>query len=126
MIEKVLFVGLGGFAGAILRYLTDRAVTLKFPDTKFPVGIFFCNVLGCLLIGFFAGYFKDAAFDERYRMLIITGLLGSFTTFSTFSQQTFNLFAGQHFLQGSLNILLSVAVGLLFVYVGQSIAGKLF
>ena len=84
--QTVLFIGVGGFLGAITRFLLSSFVQ-KSTDTFFPIGTLSVNVLGGFLIGFLALYFEQHL-NPEYRALVITGFLGALTTFSTFSYET--------------------------------------
>lgn len=125
MLLKILFVGTGGFVGAILRFLTDRAISGKFGHIEFPLGIFICNVVGCFLIGFLSGMLSSSNIAEHHKALVFTGLLGSFTTFSTFSKDSLELMMNNHIISASLNIFLSLGVGILFVFLGQLLARQI-
>ncbi len=122
---RIIFIGLGGFIGAILRYLTDMGVKKMFPDLNFPVGIFVCNILGCFLIGLLASLFVDAAISENLKAKILIGFLGSYTTFSTFSKNSLDLFMNNQYVPALLNIFLSVGVGIIFVFLGMMLAKQI-
>lgn len=89
----------------------------------FPIGTFSVNMLGCLLIGFlgelatFAGWFSP-----ELRLLAFVGLLGGFTTFSSFGFETMQLIRNGHYIHAALNMILQTLLGLLFVYVGVYLA----
>ena len=125
MLVKILFVGTGGFVGAVLRFLTDRAISGKFGHIEFPLGIFVCNVVGCFLIGFLSGILGSSNVAEHHKAMILPGLLGSFTTFSTFSKDSLDLMMNNHVLSASLNVFLSLGVGILFVFLGQLLARQI-
>ena len=81
-IVSFLAVGAGGFVGATSRYLLSVTVDEYFNPDKFPVGIALTNVLGCLLIGFFSGFFEHkGVMNVELRLFLFTGMLGGFTTF---------------------------------------------
>ncbi len=119
---KIFFIGIGGFVGAILRYLTDTGVKKIFPDMSFPLGIFVCNVLGCFLMGLLATLLADATISENLKASILIGILGSYTTFSTFSKNSLDLFMNNQYLPAFLNIFLSVGIGIIFVFLGMLLA----
>lgn len=86
---NILLVGLGGFAGAIARYLLGGWVLHHTLSAKFPWGTFTVNLLGCLVIGLLSGLAEK--FDwlsPSLRLFLLTGLLGGFTTFSAFGLET--------------------------------------
>ena len=116
---KVLFIiGAGGFFGAISRYLISEWVAKTFIGIL-PIGTLSVNAIGSFLIGFFALFFEKFLYPE-YKYLIIAGFLGSLTTFSTFSLQTFLLFQSGNYQIGFLNIALNIIVCLIFTYFGMT------
>lgn len=120
---KLLLVGIGGMAGAIMRYLVGTLVTNLASGIAFPFGTFAVNLLGCLLIGFLARLdFAYHLFSPEVRLLLFTGFLGAFTTFSTFSSEAFLLFQSDRSLDAMLYILSSIGLGLGAVWLGQRFA----
>jgi len=108
VISQLLLVGLGGAAGSILRFLFQRWLNPPVL-TAFPTGTFIVNVAGCLVIGIvWAITAKNMEQAGNARLLIMTGLLGGFTTFSAFSLE-------------SIHLLRNGKPGLFFVYVTASI-----
>ncbi len=87
--RNIIFVGLGGFAGSVLRYLVSGWIQ-KFLDTPFfPYGTLSVNVIGCLLIGLLGGWADNTElFSPPVRLFLLLGLLGGFTTYSTFGYET--------------------------------------
>lgn len=86
-----LYIGAGGFLGAVSRYAIDNFATAKF-NTAFPVGIFIVNIAGCLLIGFIMTLaLERMVMSANVRMGIVTGFLGGLTTFSTYTYQSLML-----------------------------------
>lgn len=120
--EKVLLVGLGGFAGAIGRYALSGGVHRLLPVSHFPWGTLVVNVLGCLLMGVLG-----AAADVRgllspeTRALLMIGTLGGFTTFSTFAYETLTLARDGQSLSVLGNVLLHLGLCLLAVWLGDGI-----
>lgn len=89
---NILLVGLGGFAGAVARYLLGGWVLHHTLSAKFPWSTFAVNLLGCLIIGLFSGLAERLEwFNPSMRLLLLTGLLGGFTTFSAFGLETVHL-----------------------------------
>jgi len=89
--QQALMVGIGGFLGAISRYLISGQAH-KLYSGAFPIGTFLVNALGCLLIGCLMTLVETRQlFTPSMRLLVITGFLGSLTTFSTFGYETFEL-----------------------------------
>ena len=106
----LLYIGVGGFFGAILRFLLSNNIQKSF-DLLFPIGTLGVNVAGSFLIGFLAFYFSSITVPE-YRGLVITGFLGALTTFSTFSYETIGLFEHGSYIKAILNIFLNVSLSL--------------
>ena len=123
MLIKILLVGLGGFVGASLRYVSGIIVGRFTTGTSFPYETFVVNMLGCLLIGLLAG-FADTRdlFTETSRVFVFTGILGAFTTFSTFSHDTIGLFQDGHPSQALLNLGVQIFLGLIAVWGGLQIS----
>jgi CrcB protein len=122
---QLLYVGFGGFFGAVARHLVNTFFVHQFAEVKFPLGIFTANVLGCFLIGLLAGLIEHKEiFDHNFRLMLITGLLGAFTTFSTFSKDTYDLFISGYILTAFLNIFISVILGLIAVAFGIFLSSK--
>ena len=86
---NILLVGLGGFTGAVARYLLGGWVLHHTVAEKFPWSTFSVNVLGCLVMGVLSGFIERLDwFTPQMRLLLLTGLLGGFTTFSAFGLET--------------------------------------
>ncbi len=115
---KLLMIAGGGAVGAVSRYyLAGWAQSLT--RGTFPVGTLTVNVLGCLLIGMLGAFFGGPHLvRQEYRLLMMIGLLGGFTTFSTFGLETVTLINEGQFTQAGLNVLLSNGLGLLAVLFG--------
>ncbi len=109
-LSLLLFIGTGGFFGAISRYLVATYVQ-KLSGGFFPVGTLSVNVLGSFIIGFAAMYFSQTIQPE-YKALVITGFLGALTTFSTFSLENVTLLQDGEFSKAALNIFLNVTLTL--------------
>ncbi len=116
-----LTVGLGGFVGANARYLVGRWVAQRW-GTEFPYGTFVINIAGCLILGLFATLADRLAWNDYWRFAIAIGFVGAFTTFSTFEYESFRLVADGNFVRAAANIVGSVVVGFIAVYVGVVIA----
>lgn len=123
--NNILLVGLGGFFGAISRFLMGGAVTRLFSYPTFPVATLTVNIVGCFLIGLLDGIIeKHHVFSGEARLFIITGLLGGFTTFSAFGFETVTLLRKGEIGIAAANIFLSVTVGLVFVWLGFKISSS--
>ncbi len=108
-----------GGVGCILRYLMGPAVQRMFEGWIFPIGTFSVNMLGCLIIGFLGQLAESKAmFQGDMRAAVFVGLLGGFTTFSSFGFETFQLIRDGQFLYASANAVLQLVLGLFFVYAG--------
>jgi CrcB protein len=108
-----LLVGFGGFAGAVLRYAVGGFVHRQFPLTAFPSGTLCVNLVGCVLIGALAGLADSRqVFSPELRTFAFIGVLGGFTTFSTFGIETIALARDGDYLGAASNLGLHVFVGL--------------
>jgi len=106
----LLFIGAGGFFGAISRYLIATN-TQKMFDTFFPIGTLTVNVLGSFIIGMAAMFFAQTVQPE-YKAFVITGFLGALTTFSTFSLENITMLQDGEITKVVLNIFLNVTLTL--------------
>ena len=120
--KNILIIGVGGFIGATLRYILAGFVHKIFSTTLFPVGTLGVNMLGCLLIGFLGGWSENLqVFSTEQRSFIFLGLLGSFTTFSTFGYETLALLRDHEVVFAFINVLIHVFMGLFAVWFGYSL-----
>ena len=111
-------IWLGGGFGSVLRYLSQVWVS-RILGISFPFGTFLVNILGCFLIGlFFAVAEKYAFFTSEWRLFLITGLCGGFTTFSSFSYEGLSLYKQGDYGYFFLYLILSVVIGLLATMLG--------
>ena len=118
MIKNILLVGLGGGVGSIGRYLLQKWVYSLYPH-PFPWGTFLVNVSGCFLIGlFYAIAEKSSLLNLEWRLLLIVGLCGGFTTFSTFAFENVILLRSGDFTFFILYIFASVVFGIAAVFGG--------
>ncbi|WP_457566964.1 fluoride efflux transporter CrcB [Desulfurobacterium sp.] len=117
-----LYVGIGGFLGAISRFLIAGFVQ-KLTGSTFPFGTLTVNVLGSFIIGILAMLFKDIIAPE-WKALFITGFLGALTTFSSFSYETVALIQDGLVLQGIMNIALNVFLCLTATVTGMYLYTK--
>jgi CrcB protein len=120
----ILFVGVGGFVGAALRYgVSILSNTLSFTHS-FPFGTLIVNVVGCFAIGALSELaIARGALTEHQRLLLIPGLLGGFTTFSAFGYETMALLQNGNPLGAAGNAAANVGLGLLAVAVGRAAVG---
>jgi CrcB protein len=121
--DKALYVGLGGFVGSLLRYWLGGAVQQVANNPAFPLGTLAVNLAGCLLIGFLS-QLSDARgiFTPEARLFVFTGILGGFTTFSAFGNESVNLLRNGDNLSALLNVGIHVFAGLGAVWLGRAIA----
>ncbi len=113
---------LGGAVGALLRFLTANRVHQWF-GRSLPFGTLAVNVIGSFLIGVLYVYFiQRGLLDTPLARGLLIGVLGAFTTFSTFSLDTFYLLEQSEWLKGGLNVVLNVGVCLLAVWLGVLVA----
>lgn len=123
---SLCLVAAGGALGSVARYSVSAVVLGRTDDWRFPVGTFTVNVVGCLIIGVLGAFaVKQHVFSPEMRLLLFTGLMGGFTTFSTFGLETFYLLRrGEVFVAGGY-IIASVVAGLLVAWLGFSlVSGK--
>ena len=120
MTKEILIVGVGSFAGGVLRYILSVGLSKLGRLWAVPIGIMLINILGCFLIGVLYGYFKSkATTDPVLPLLLMTGVLGGFTTFSTFSFETIQLLQQNEWLKAALYVVGSVGVGVVACYLGM-------
>lgn len=118
---KILYIAFGGIIGSVLRYVLS-ALPHKFYWGVFPLGTLFVNLLGSFLIGFGFVLLGKENIPENLRLFLFIGILGSFTTFSTFMFESLNLFKDGDIKFAFLNIAAANLLGLFFVYLGYIIA----
>ncbi len=118
--NKIILVGVGGFIGATLRYLISGYVQNLTQSIAFPHGTLAVNITGCFLIGVLSQLVESqAGMTAEMRLLLMVGLLGSFTTYSTFSNETMNLLQDQRLFHALVNIVTHIILGLLAVLLGR-------
>jgi len=120
MLQSILLVGTGGFAGSVLRFLISRFTVLQWGGL-FPYGTFLVNITGCLVIGIIYGLGLKELISTDVRLLLATGVCGGFTTFSSFSMEFFVLIREDHTGLGFLYAAASMVVGLAAVWAGMAI-----
>lgn len=114
----VLAVALGGALGAMSRFGLDRAIESR-SSSSFPWATLVVNVSGCLLVGFLIAAIVDRHNAPAWvRAGLVVGFCGGYTTFSTFAQETLDLAEGRAGALALANVVLSVALGLVAVFVG--------
>jgi len=123
---KWMLIAVGGAVGSVARYALQGWVQRAI-NSGFPLGTLVVNLIGCALIGFFTATFTGPKLiREEYRIGIIVGILGGFTTFSTFGWETFSLTNDRQFAFAALNVVLSCGLGMLAVWAGYRAAEFLY
>jgi CrcB protein len=123
---EYIYMGIGGFFGAVLRYLITIYFT-KMHRTVFPIETFMINILGSFLLSFITNFTMDKyKINTNLRLAITTGFIGAFTTFSTFSMETINLLKAREIYIALNYVILSIIGGLLMSYLGFEFADKIF
>ena len=125
--SNYFFVFIGGGLGAVCRYALIAAIGMRF-GAHFPIGTLAVNAVSCFLMGFVMGFLLPLAqrlhlMPEHLRLLLSVGFLGGFSTLAAFSLETLTLLRGGSHLLAGLNILATVGVSLLTVYLGWQLAG---
>lgn len=120
--QKLLLIGLAGFIGTVGRFALSGFVARRFGET-FPTGTLVVNVSGCFFAGFIF-YLTQERFlvSDTLRTVMMIGLLGGFTTFSSFGLQTFTLIRDGEFGMATMNVLVSNVLCLLTVWAGYTFA----
>lgn len=117
-----LYVVAGAAIGAPLRYFLGAQVQ-KLGGGSFPWGTLVVNVSGCLVIGFLLGLAEErGGLGREARLFAVTGFLGSYTTFSAFGWETYDLAKGDDLVRAGANVVLSVVAGLVAVWLGAVLA----
>jgi len=118
---RTLLIGIAGLAGTLLRYWLSGFVARRYGET-FPVGTMVVNVLGCFMAGAIFNLTEERFLvNPTLRTVILIGLLGGFTTFSSYGLQTFTLLRDGEFGLATLNIVASNVLGLFMVWVGYGL-----
>ena len=122
--QAVLLVALGGAIGSVLRYETGALVLRQVGTVQFPWGTFTVNVLGCAIAGLLAGLGERHAFlTAEMRLLLFTGFLGGFTTFSAFGVETVALIERGEWTIASAYVVSSVVCGLVALFATLKLGG---
>ncbi len=117
----IFYIGIGGFIGAILRYLTSKYLNNLF--SNFPAGTLAVNVIGSFILGFIIYSLSyGRSISTNLRDFIIIGFIGGFTTMSAFAYESFRLFELNEFLVFALNLILNIFLCLAAIYLGKELA----
>jgi len=122
--QSLLFIAAGGAIGAVLRYLVSETA-FKIAGAGFPWGTMTANLIGCFIIGIMWGVFDAFNFGTNARMFVFVGILGAFTTFSTFAIDNFALLKEGQMHLLTANILISNIVGIALVFAGISLSSSI-
>ena len=117
MLKEIIAVFIGGGIGSILRFLLNKIEIVS--ENNYPYSTFISNVVGCFILGLVLGYFiKNGSNNSTLFVFLTVGLCGGFTTFSTFSNENLQLIQNGHILSFLIYTLLSLTLGVMFVYFG--------
>jgi len=122
--KTLLFIGFGSFIGGILRYLLSSQIFTRFLSA-FPYGTLAVNLIGCFLIGLFFGFVEKTEVNPDLRIFLMTGILGGFTTFSAFSNETVGLLRQGSFGYAGIYVLSSLVLGILLTFAGIVLSRQL-
>lgn len=118
--KTIIFIGLGSFIGGVLRFIISQTIQSKV-EGGFPIGTLIVNVVGCLLIGIVFGLYERGLVSDQARLFLATGILGGFTTFSAFSNETVALMRLGQPAQALGYVALSIVAGLTATYIGLQV-----
>jgi CrcB protein len=122
-VTNLFLVGLGGALGSIARYLVSTWVQGATKSVNFPFGTLTVNLVGCFVIGCLAQLAEArGVFTSESRAFVFIGILGGFTTFSSFGNETLNLARGGELWNALSNVGLNVVIGLFAVWLGRTVA----
>ena len=121
---RYLVVVIGGGTGALVRYVAASAIMARFGG-KFPLGTLVINVTGSFLIGFLMTMLTERfEFDPKWRLLLVVGFLGGYTTFSSFEWETYTAVRDGGLRTGLLNVVSSNMLGYVAVWLGAMLARR--
>ena len=120
---NIFLVAIGGALGSVARYLTSTWVQTSSKNINFPFGTLTVNLLGCLVIGILAQLAESrGVINSEYRAFLFVGILGGFTTFSSFGNETISLARAGEMWNAMANIGANVILGLFAVWMGRTAA----
>jgi CrcB protein len=121
---KYLLIVIGGGGGALARYVAASAIMTRFGG-KFPMGTLVINVTGSFLIGFLMTMLTERLkVDPAWRLLLVVGFLGGYTTYSSFEWETYSTVRDGGLWTGMLNVVSSVVLGYIAVWLGSILAHR--
>jgi len=125
MLKEILLIGFGGFIGSVARYYVSK-LNLSLDYFSIPLGTLIVNVIGSLLLGFLTGIVvKSPILTLEWRLFLMVGICGGFTTFSTFTSENMMLLHNGQFLSAALYTGLSLLLGFIAVFGGYAISNLL-
>ena len=116
-----LLVFIGGGIGSIFRY--GIAVLIKDYNVTFPFATLSANIISCIILGALVGLSLKGSLHDNHKLILMTGFCGGFSTFSTFSHETFHLLQTGAYLHGFANIFFSLVICLFSIYLGLKLVG---
>ena len=120
---NILLVAFGGAFGSVSRYLLGTWIQSVSKSIDFPYGTLMVNLLGCFVIGFLSQLAETrGVFTSEHRAFIFIGILGGFTTFSSFGNDTINLLRDGETFNALANVGANVILGLALVWLGRNVA----
>lgn len=119
---NLLLIALGGALGTLLRYATTLAAHRWTERFGFPFGTLLVNLSGCFLIGYLHGLFVSKSLPEAYRLPLVVGFLGGFTTFSSFGSDMAQMMSRGEYTRASVNFLANNVLGVALVFAGWALA----
>lgn len=122
--RNIILILIGGGLGSVSRYVLSTSATRIWGDS-FPWGTLLVNLAGCFVIGFVFGLADRSLVSRTFRIVLITGFLGGFTTFSSFSLESVRLMMDREFARAFMNLGMNVLLGMLLTFGGLYAASKL-
>jgi CrcB protein len=125
LLQKLVLIAAGGAVGTLARYGTSSALIRVTERVGFPFGTLAVNLVGCFLIGYLNGLFLERlTVRPEYRLMLIVGFLGGYTTFSSFGWETASLLRDQQYARATVNLLVSNVLGIALVVLGYGLGRR--
>jgi fluoride exporter len=122
-VERYLLVIVGGAAGSLLRFLISSAIAMRWPG-RFPLGTFAVNVTGSFLAGVIMTVLAERGAHHNWRLLLVVGFLGGYTTFSAFEYETYLAARGADYIMAALYVAGSVVAGFAALWIGAQLVRR--
>ena len=119
-----MYIFIGGGTGAICRFLISKIVPTQ--EASFPTATLLANIVSCIILGFLMAYLAKKGMDQKLQWLLMTGFCGGFSTFSTFSAESFKLIDNGNWTLAGLYITASVLICTLLLFFAYVIGSKLW